>query len=369
MLTTVGRMTYQVPRGLAAMLGAGIFAGLAPATSAAGVWVLVAMVLAGLLAVVCGLSSSDRWKPVEILGRIAGASAIAGVFGAYLVPVHPLPAAIAVLAAAVGLTALRVRLPETVAVAVVLAVFVVFAAACFAIAPAGQVVAAPPGSAGADHLAGLPAATALMFFGCLGFDRVARRSLVLTIGVALVVYLVVGWAALRQLAGPRLALSPVPLRDALAAADASGIDVVLTVGAAVAMVFALLGVLDGVRGRVLLPVAGVVAVAGATLLTVGVAMALASGLMLGRYLLGWLGPDQHQDQRGHGEHDGDHEGAGVDVAGEEPPVVAPVPPDRPADGRANAEQDAEALQPDVAEQDEHAGEERRHGRDRGDADV
>jgi hypothetical protein len=245
----------------------------------------------------------------------------------------------------------------------------VFTAACFAIVPAGQAAAPPPGSAGTDHLAGLPAATALMFFGFLGFDRVARRRRVLTIGVALVVYLVVGWAALSQLSGPRLVLSPVPLRDALAAADASGIDAVLTVGAAVAMVVALRNVFDGIRGRVVLPVAGVVAAAGVALLSVGVSMALASGLMLGRYLLGWLRPDQHQDQRGDGEHDGDHERAGVDVAGEEPPVVAPEPPDRPGDRRTDAEQDAEAAQPHVAEQDEHAGEERRHGRDRGDADV
>ncbi|MCA1835502.1 MAG: hypothetical protein LC721_03860, partial [Actinobacteria bacterium] len=51
----------------------------------------------------------------------------------------------------------------------------------------------------------------------------------------------VGYAALHQLGAPRLALSPAPLRDALAAADASGIDALLTVGAAVATVFALLG--------------------------------------------------------------------------------------------------------------------------------
>src|SRR5690242_13545753 len=119
MLTIVGRMMNRVPRGLAAMLGAGIFAGLALATSAAGTWVLAALVLAGVLAVLCGLSTSDSMRPLEILGRVAGASAIAATFGAYLAPAHPVPAAIGVLVVAAGLTALRVRPPETVGVIVV----------------------------------------------------------------------------------------------------------------------------------------------------------------------------------------------------------------------------------------------------------
>jgi basic amino acid/polyamine antiporter, APA family len=370
MLTTVGQMMNRVPRGLSAMLGAGIFAGLAPATSVSGTWVLAALVLAGFLAVLCGLSTSDSMRSLEIPGRVAGASAIAGTFGAYLVPAHPVPAAIGVLVVAAGLTAFRVRPPETVAVIVVLGVLAAFVAACLAIAPAGQAVAPPPGSPGTDRLAGLPVATLLMFIGFLGFDRISGRARVLTIGLALVVYLGVTAAALRQFGGPRLALSPVPLRDALAAADASGIDAMLTVGAAVATVFALLGVLDGLRGRLLLPAGGVLAAAGAALLSAGTAIALASGLMLARYALGAvLRAQQHQNQRDDGEPDGDHERAGVDVTREELPVVAPEPPHRPGDGRAEAQQDAEPAQPDVAEQDQHAGEERRHGRDRGDAQV
>jgi len=380
-------MMYRVPRGLAAMLGAGIFAGLAPAARVSGTWLLAGLVLAGLLAVGYGwryaiepgnqaLSISDKPGLLGTLGRVAGASAIAGTFGLYVLPQHPLPAAIGVIVVTAALTLAGVRPSGTVVgilVALVLAVLVVFVAACLAIAPAGQVVAAPAGSPGTDRLAGLPAATALMFFGFLGFERAGGRTTrVVAIGVALAVYLAVGYAALRQLGGPRLASSPTPLRDALAAADASGIDAVLTVGAAVATVLALLGVFADLRrgtNRAVPPAAALLAAAGTVLLSVPASMAVAVGLTLAGYAVRLLRRDQHEDQRRNGQHDADHERCGADVAREEPAVVAPVPPDRPPDAGTQPDQDAEPAEPHVTEQHQHAGQERRQDRDRGDAEV
>lgn len=296
MLTTFDRVTYRVPAGLAAMLGAGILAGLAPAASAAGAWLLAGLVISAALSVACGLSIVDSRQSlpyaVGVIGRIVGAAAIAETFGHYLLPDQPLVAAIGLIVVATAVSSLGLGQSPTLTVAgisVVFAVFAVFVAACFAIEPAGQAVAPPAGSPGLADLAGLPVATLLMFFAFLGFDRVPGRQRWFTIGIALVIYLAVAGAALHQLGGTRLALSATPLRDALAAADASGIDTMLTVGAALATVLALLGVLSdlraGPRGVVLTPVAGLAAAIGTVLLTVPVAMGVAAGLMLGHYAL------------------------------------------------------------------------------------
>lgn len=371
MLTTVGRMTYRVPYGLAAMIGAGIFAGVAPAARAGGGWLLAALALAGLLTLACGRSTSDNIGPLGVLGRVAGAAAIAGMFGSYVLPAHPLPAAVGLLAVAAAVTAFGARPSRPVlltGVAVVLAGLGVLVAACLAIEPAGPAVALPE----AGNLAGLPAATLLMFFGFLGFEHAGprRRSAIV---VALGMYLAVGYAALRQLGGPRLALSPAPLRDALAAADAAALDPILTLAAATAAVLALLGVLADLRraGRIVPPIAGVLAAVTAAVLSVPVSTGLASALMLARYALTGLSRLRHQRQqeRRHGEQNGDHEGSGPDVPREEPPAVAPVPPDRPGDPRAQPEHDAPPADPHVAGQDEQARQQRRHDRDRGDPDV
>jgi APA family basic amino acid/polyamine antiporter len=272
------------------MVGAGLLAGLAPASSAAGIWLLAGIALAALLAVLCGQSTMELRAPLPyafgLLGRISGASAIAETFGNYLLPEHPLPAAVTVIVLATAVSFLGPPRPLFVTGAVVvMAVLVIFVVACFAISPTEQAVTLPA----TNDLAWLPLATLLMFFGFLGFER---GSGPLTIGVALAIYLAVAGAALYQLGGTRLALSTTPLRDALAAADASGIDPVLTVGAALACLLALSSLLadvrEGPRGGVLTPVVGVAAVAGTVLLTVPVAIGVAAGLMLGHYALGWL---------------------------------------------------------------------------------
>jgi APA family basic amino acid/polyamine antiporter len=70
------------------------------------------------------------------------------------------------------------------------------------------------------------------------------------VGVALVTYVVVAFAVLRQLGPTRLAVSAVPLRDALDAADATSLDPVVTVAAMVATAVALLVVVAGGRRTV-----------------------------------------------------------------------------------------------------------------------
>ena len=101
-----------VALGLAAMLGTGVFAVWAPAAAAAGYWLPLAVVLAGVIALCNAVSTADlaaaypesgaatstagsgsarppgRLAGVAFLtGKSASAAAAAGVFGAYVLPV------------------------------------------------------------------------------------------------------------------------------------------------------------------------------------------------------------------------------------------------------------------------------------------
>ena len=69
----------------------------------------------------------------------------------------------------------------------------------------------------------------------------------MSLTAALVVSALVGVALLCQLGAARLALSPVPLTDALRAAAAPGLTSLVGVGAALALLPVLLGVLESLR--------------------------------------------------------------------------------------------------------------------------
>lgn len=288
-----------ITAGLVAMLGAGVFAGLAPAAATAGRWLLIGTVIAALIALCSAFSIADQFRDrptsaagyagagyrytrdhlgrwpgrmaagVYLVGRMVAAAALAGCFGDYVMPARPAVAALAVLLCAIGvelaLGRFRLRLSlvlARVAVCVVLLVLGVVVAACFAIAPPPPTgVPVPAGFPGADDVGGLLPAAGVAFFAFLGFERISapgtgrpaplRRTLLLAIPVVLVValgtYLAVGAAVLRQLGASRLAISTAPLRDALAAADAAGLAPLVTLAAAVATSGALLIVLGGAR--------------------------------------------------------------------------------------------------------------------------
>src|SRR5882762_134005 len=238
--------------GLGAMIGAGLFAGLAPASALAGRWLLVAMVVAAVAAGCCCCSTCDqsgvfpgsgggyrytreqlgRWPGrmaggLYLASRAAAAAALAGCFGAYVAPDRPILPALGVLVVAVVADAVGARPPRALTRALTVFVLVVLAlvvAACFAIAP-------PPPT-------GVPIPS-----GTPGLDNAAE----LLLAAALVTYLAVGAAVLRQLGPTRLAVSAAPLRDALDAADASALGPLVTVAAMVATGAALLFVVGGGR--------------------------------------------------------------------------------------------------------------------------
>ncbi|HEY3609935.1 MAG TPA: amino acid permease [Pseudonocardiaceae bacterium] len=279
-----------VVAGLGAMIGAGLFAGLAPASALAGRWLLVAMVVAAVAAACCCCSTCDqsgvfpgsgggyrytreqlgRWPGrvaggLYLAGRAAAAAALAACFGAYVAPDRPILAALGVLVLAVVADAVGVRPPRALTRALTVFVLVVLAlvvAACFAIAPPPPTgVPLPAGTPGLDDPGELLPAAGVLFFAFLGFERVtapgadqtvtSRRRLLVVIPVLLAValgtYLAVGAAVLRQLGPTRLAVSAAPLRDALDAADAGALGPLVTVAAMVATGTALLFVVGGGR--------------------------------------------------------------------------------------------------------------------------
>ncbi|MGW2677470.1 APC family permease [Streptomyces sp. NPDC001436] len=270
--------------GLGAMVGAGIFAALAPAAGAAGGGVLAALALAAVVAY-CNAHSSARlaarypssggtyvygrerlgpfWGYLAgwgfVVGKTASCAAMALTAGAYVWPGREHEVAVA---AVVGLTAAGcggVQKSARVArliVAAVLGVLAAVVAACLA-----------SGAAGAGRLdggawggpAGLLQGAGLLFFAFAGYARITTlgeevrdpgrtipRAVPLALGIALLVYAAVAVAALAVLGAGALAGSSAPLADAVRAAGRPGLVPVVRVGAALAALGSLLALVLGV---------------------------------------------------------------------------------------------------------------------------
>ena len=270
---------------LGATLGAGVFAGFAPAAAVAGPWFLPGLALAAVTALCCAFSTADQHRAypdapggyayirnqlgpwparigasAHLIGRAGMAAAVAGVFGAYVVPEHRVVAAAGLIAVTAALGAAGVRWSvglSVAAVGVVLGVLALVVLVCFSVAPPENPAVAGAGP-GFDGLMGAALVLFAVFFG---FERVtapregdqvfSARALhvavPVAIGVVLVVGVAVGAAVLRQLGSARLALSPAPLRDALVVADGRWLLPLLSVGAAVAAVSSLFFVLASTR--------------------------------------------------------------------------------------------------------------------------
>ena len=274
MTHTPREIVATVALGLPAVLGAGVFAGFAPAASLAGWWVLPALAISALAALCSAFSTADQsraypdvgggygyvraqlglWPArmtasAHLLGRAAMAAAVASMFGAYVVPDQPVIGALALVVATAVLGAAGFRFSTGVSVlvsVVVLGVLALVVASSFSIEPVPS--AGETGSV--NELVGV---AGLMFMAFAGFERITapyrgephrspaalKVAIPVLIGLSFVVYLAVGAGVLRQLGSARLALSPAPLRDALVAADASALVPLVQIAAAVAGVSAL----------------------------------------------------------------------------------------------------------------------------------
>ncbi|NUW36078.1 APC family permease [Nonomuraea sp. SMC257] len=279
------------------MIGAGVFAAFAPAAAAAGPWLLVALALAAVVAY-CNATSSARlaarypesggtyvygrrrlgplWGYLAgwgfTVGKTASCAAMALTFGAYVAPGLARPLAVG---AVVGVTVLNlygVR-RSTAAARVMVAFVLVVLAAVIATGLLATPSSPPPRALVAVAEETGPSVTGwwgvlqgagLLFFAFAGYARIATlgeevrdparaipRAIGIALGVTLAVYTLVAVAALRVLGWPLLAASDAPLSDVVETAGFAWLRPVVTAGAAVAALGALLALVLGVSRTVL----------------------------------------------------------------------------------------------------------------------
>ncbi|MEW2578507.1 APC family permease [Streptomyces syringium] len=270
--------------GLGAMIGAGIFAALAPAAAAAGSWLLPGLAVAAVVAY-CNATSSARlaaryprsggtylygrerlgdfWGYLAgwgfVVGKTASCAAMALTVGAYAWPgqAHAVAVAAVVVLTAVNYTGVQKSAWLTRGiVAVVLAVLVAVVIACLT---GGTARAARLGIGADAGFEGVLQAAGLLFFAFAGYARIATlgeevrdprrtipRAIPLALGVTLVVYAAVAIAVLAVLGSDGLARTTSPLADAVRAAGVPGLVPVVRAGAAVAALGSLLALILGV---------------------------------------------------------------------------------------------------------------------------
>ncbi|MGV9561916.1 APC family permease [Streptomyces sp. NPDC003480] len=270
--------------GLGSMIGAGIFAALAPAARAAGSGLLVGLAVAAVVAY-CNATSSARlaalypasggtyvygrerlgafWGYLAgwsfVVGKTASCAAMALTVGAYVWPGQAHAVAVA---AVVALTAVnyggmqKSALLTRVIVALVLAVLASVVVVCLGSGAADASRLDVGRSGGA---AGVLEAAGLLFFAFAGYARIATlgeevrdpertipRAIPLALGMALVVYAAVAVAVLSVLGTEGLGHAAAPLADAVRAAGVPGLVPVVRAGAAVAALGSLLALILGV---------------------------------------------------------------------------------------------------------------------------
>lgn len=271
--------------GLSSMIGAGIFAALAPAARAAGAGLLIGLAAAGVLAY-CNASSSARlaalypasggtyvygrerlgefWGYLAgwgfVVGKTASCAAMALTVGTYAWPAHAHAVAVISVLALTVVNYLGVQKSTWLARSIVATVLLVLMAVIFAAFGSGP----PDLVANLTTLHGISAggvlqSAGLLFFAFAGYARIATlgeevrdpartipRAILIALAITLVVYAAVAVAVLTVLGPRRVASTATPLVDAVRVAGASWLVPVVAVGAVLAAFGSLLSLLLGV---------------------------------------------------------------------------------------------------------------------------
>jgi len=249
------RMFDAVATGLAAILGAGIFAVIAPAANIAGPALLVSFAIGAFVALCNALSSAQLaavfprsggtyefgrrmlgpWWGFSagwmfLIANTVGPGAIALAFGGYLnAAVGVVPARTAAVVAALAMTMLNAggirRSVRVTDVIVVLSILSLLAVVVIGL-PSARVSNLSPFAP--NGVAGVLQATGLLFFAYTGYSRIATlveevhnpkqtipRATVIALGTATLLYLLVAITALTVLGVPRLSHSSSPLEDTM----------------------------------------------------------------------------------------------------------------------------------------------------------
>ena len=266
------------------MLGAGVFSAFAPAAAAAGAGLLVGLAIAGIIAW-CNAAASAQlaaqfpesggtyvygsrmigpWTGFVagwsfVVGKTASCAAMALTASAYLAPAGWFkPAAVVITLALTCVASLGVTRTATATKVIVATVLVVLAVVCAGAVSAPR--AADAFGGGLPHGAyGLLQAAGLLFFAFAGYARIATmgeevrdpqrnipRAIMISLGIALGVYLLVAVAALVSLGPEALATAVAPLADVATAGGWAWAGAVVRIGAGVAALGALLSLIAGV---------------------------------------------------------------------------------------------------------------------------
>ena len=276
--------TDAVVIGLGSMVGAGIFAALAPAAAAAGSGLLISLAVAAVIAY-CNATSSARlaaryptsggtyvygrerlgefWGYTAgwsfVVGKTASCAAMALTVGWYAWPQHAHVVAVAAVVALTAVNYLGIQKSALLTRVIVACVLAVLAAVVVIIAGSGSADTSRLALGGDAGIAGVLQAAGLLFFAFAGYARIATlgeevrdpahtipRAIPIALGIALTIYAAVAVAALSTLGTAGLADAPAPLADAVAAAGSPGWQPVVRAGAAVAALGSLLALILGV---------------------------------------------------------------------------------------------------------------------------
>jgi APA family basic amino acid/polyamine antiporter len=284
--------------GLGSMIGAGVFSAFGAATRAAGTGMLIGLAIAAVIAYCNAVASAqlaaayptsggtyiygrerlgDWWGFLAgwgfVVGKTASCAAMALTFAAYAVPGPWWAQRVVAVVAVIGLAGLNYRgVTRTAQLTRVL----VAASLTSLLVVVGAILGG--GNASTAHLGGWAALTSggvygilqaagLLFFAFAGYARIATmgeevrdprltipRAIPRALFITVVVYLVVGVAALLAAGPQQLAAATAPLTAAVQAAGAGAVGPVVRVGGAVAALGALLALIAGI-GRTSLAMA------------------------------------------------------------------------------------------------------------------
>ncbi|WP_415623108.1 heavy metal translocating P-type ATPase [Mycobacterium tuberculosis] len=270
--------------GLGSMIGAGIFAALAPAAYAAGSGLLLGLAVAAVVAYCNAISSArlaarypasggtyvygrmrlgDFWGYLAgwgfVVGKTASCAAMALTVGFYVWPAQAHAVAVAVVVALTAVNYAGIQKSAWLTRSIVAVVLVVLTAVVVAAYGSG---AADPArlDIGVDaHVWGMLQAAGLLFFAFAGYARIATlgeevrdpartipRAIPLALGITLAVYAMVAVAVIAVLGPQRLARAAAPLSEAMRVAGVNWLIPVVQIGAAVAALGSLLALILGV---------------------------------------------------------------------------------------------------------------------------
>ncbi|MFE1888959.1 APC family permease [Streptomyces microflavus] len=277
-------MPDAVTIGLGSMIGAGVFAALAPAARAAGSGLLLGLALAAVVAY-CNATSSARlaalypasggtyvygrerlgdfWGHLAgwafVVGKTASCAAMALTVGTYIWPGQAHAVAVAAVVALTSVNYTGVQKSALLTRIIVAVVLAVLAAVVIASLTSGAVDTAHLDIDTDATAGGVLQAAGLLFFAFAGYARIATlgeeirdpartipRAIPIALGITLVVYALVAVSVLLVLGPDGLAAADAPLTEAARAAGADWLVPVVRVGAAIAALSSLLALILGV---------------------------------------------------------------------------------------------------------------------------